>query len=198
MQSCPKIVRENRTNSGLWLALNRRVTLQSSPLVQSVIASAIDVHAALGPGLLESSYRQCIAREFDLRAIRFEAEVAIPLTYKGLRLDCGYRVDFVVDASLGRRAQGGRKSAPDPSCTDPDLPQVAQSEARPDPEFQRAQTGRRREEFLALEKGEEPLHGFMVIRSGQAHFTHLARYLAICSRSARKNAGGAVLMNCCP
>ena len=100
MQSCPKIVRENRTNSGLWLALNRRMTLQSSPLVQSVIASAIDVHAALGPGLLESSYRQCIAREFDLRAIRFEAEVAIPLTYKGLRLDCGYRVDFVVDASL--------------------------------------------------------------------------------------------------
>jgi len=76
------------------------MTFQSSPLVHAVIGSAIEVHAALGPGLLESSYRHCTAKEFDLRGIRFDAEVPIPLSYKGLRLDCGYRVDFIVEGSL--------------------------------------------------------------------------------------------------
>ena len=76
------------------------MTFQSDPLVQAVIASAIDVHSALGPGLLESSYRRCSAREFDLRGIPYKTEVPIPLTYKGLRLDCGYRLDFLVDGRL--------------------------------------------------------------------------------------------------
>jgi len=65
-------------------------------ITQSVIGAAIEVHRALGPGLLESAYSQCLAREFESRGIPFERERPLPLAYKGLRLDCGYRTDFLV------------------------------------------------------------------------------------------------------
>lgn len=59
----------------------------------------MEVHRALGPGLLESAYEECLAREFELRHLPFERQVTLPLEYKGVHLDCGYRLDFVV-ASL--------------------------------------------------------------------------------------------------
>jgi len=65
-------------------------------LTAEIIGSAIEVHRALGPGLLESSYQACLARELELRNIPFEYEEPLPLEYKGLRLDCGYRMDLVV------------------------------------------------------------------------------------------------------
>jgi len=65
-------------------------------LTGEIIGSAIEVHRALGPGLLESSYQACLARELELRNIPFEYEEPLPLEYKGLRLDCGYRMDLVV------------------------------------------------------------------------------------------------------
>ena len=70
---------------------------QRDPLVTEIIGCAIEVHEALGPGLLESAYRVCLKREFALRGIRFASELALPLVYKGVRLDCGYRLDFVID-----------------------------------------------------------------------------------------------------
>jgi GxxExxY protein len=64
---------------------------------RSVIASAIEVHRALGPGLLESAYLACLCRELALRQLNFRTEVALPIEYKGVRLDCGYRMDLVVE-----------------------------------------------------------------------------------------------------
>lgn len=65
-------------------------------LSSSIIGAAIEVHRALGPGLLESAYEQCLAREFSLRDIPFELQKSLPVHYKGTRLDCGYRLDFLV------------------------------------------------------------------------------------------------------
>jgi GxxExxY protein len=65
-----------------------------------IIAAAIEVHRALGPGLLESSYEMCLCRELALREIRFQRQVAVPLAYKGVKLDCGYRADIVVENSI--------------------------------------------------------------------------------------------------
>ena len=69
-------------------------------IAQTVIACVIEVHRGLGPGLLESAYRHCLAHEFDLRRIEFGREVALPLVYKGRPLDCGYRCDFLINREL--------------------------------------------------------------------------------------------------
>ena len=74
--------------------------LYEHPLASAVLSAAIDVHRALGPGLLESSYKACLGYEFALRNIPFRAEVEIPLPYKNMRLDCGYRLDFFVTEDL--------------------------------------------------------------------------------------------------
>jgi GxxExxY protein len=62
----------------------------------AIIGAAIEVHRTLGPGLLESAYEQALAHEFSLRQIAFERQKPLPVDYKGIRLDCGYRLDFVV------------------------------------------------------------------------------------------------------
>ncbi|MBI4471295.1 MAG: GxxExxY protein [Acidobacteria bacterium] len=62
----------------------------------AIIGAAIEVHRALGPGLLESAYEQCLAHELSLREIPFERQKPLSLDYKGIRLDCGYRLDFLV------------------------------------------------------------------------------------------------------
>ena len=66
-------------------------------LSREVIGAAIDVHRALGPGLLESAYQACMCRELSLRQIPFRTEVDLPIAYKGCFLTCGYRIDIVVD-----------------------------------------------------------------------------------------------------
>ena len=62
-------------------------------LTEIVIGCAIEVHRALGPGLLESTYEMCLCRELSLRNIPFERQKPIPVIYKGVKLDCGYRAD---------------------------------------------------------------------------------------------------------
>ncbi|NIS72090.1 MAG: GxxExxY protein [Proteobacteria bacterium] len=69
-------------------------------LTGKVIGAAIEVHKALGPGLLESAYEECLCRELDLRKIPYERQKGLPIEYKGMRLDCGYRLDIVVAGSL--------------------------------------------------------------------------------------------------
>jgi GxxExxY protein len=71
--------------------------VSSSETTQGIIGAAIEVHRALGPGLLESAYDRCLARELALRSVPFVRQLRLPVEYKGLRLDCGYRVDFVID-----------------------------------------------------------------------------------------------------
>jgi len=65
-------------------------------LTHEIIGAAIDVHRHLGPGLLESSYRECLCQELRLREIEFRRECKLPLHYKGITLECGYRVDILV------------------------------------------------------------------------------------------------------
>ena len=62
-----------------------------------IIGAAIEVHKHLGPGLLESAYEECLCRELELRGINFERQIPLPLNYKGLKLDCGYRLDLLVE-----------------------------------------------------------------------------------------------------
>ncbi|HEY3837259.1 MAG TPA: GxxExxY protein, partial [Bryobacteraceae bacterium] len=64
------------------------------------IGAAIDVHRAIGPGLLESAYVQCLCYELASRKISFQLELPLPVRYKGLKLDCGYRIDLMVADSV--------------------------------------------------------------------------------------------------
>lgn len=66
-------------------------------ITEGIIGAAIEVHRKLGPGLLERAYRECLAQEFLLRGIEYERERPIPLEYKGVRLECGYRLDFLIN-----------------------------------------------------------------------------------------------------
>jgi len=65
-------------------------------ITEALIGAAIEVHRKIGPGLLESAYRECLDRELALRSIPFEREVGVPVVYKDVHLECGYRVDFVI------------------------------------------------------------------------------------------------------
>ena len=69
-------------------------------LTEKVIGCAIEVHRVLGPGLLESTYQQCLAHELKVSSIPFQLEALLPVNYKGVKLDCGYRLDFLVDGRL--------------------------------------------------------------------------------------------------
>ena len=69
-------------------------------LSNRVIGCAIEVHRNLGPGLLESTYEQCLAYEFQMADIPFKLQHPLPVEYKNIKLDCGYRIDFFVEDSL--------------------------------------------------------------------------------------------------
>jgi len=69
-------------------------------LTYDVIGAAIEVHRTLGAGLLESTYRECLCRELTLREIAFQREYALPLRYKGIRLECGYRIDILINGLI--------------------------------------------------------------------------------------------------
>jgi len=70
--------------------------MELNRITESIIGAAIEVHRALGPGLLESAYEECLCRELSLREIPFERQRPLPVEYKGTTLDCGYRLDLLV------------------------------------------------------------------------------------------------------
>jgi GxxExxY protein len=70
--------------------------LIAEQLTEQFIGAAIEVHRELGPGLLESAYEQCLCHELSLRGISFQRQVPLPVKYKGILLDCGYRIDLIV------------------------------------------------------------------------------------------------------
>jgi len=74
--------------------------LHEEELTERIIGALIEVHRTLGPGLLESAYQACTAREFALRGFPFEQELPLPLEYKGVHVDCGYRLDFMVTGKV--------------------------------------------------------------------------------------------------
>jgi len=71
-----------------------------SELSHCVIGCAIEVHRILGPGLLETAYQQCLARELQLHELSFMVEHPLTVEYKGVRLDCGYRIDLLVEDAI--------------------------------------------------------------------------------------------------
>lgn len=74
--------------------------LLEEKLTEVVIGAAIEVHRELGPGLLEHAYAKCLCRELELRGVAFEHEKPMPIVYKGLETDCGYRIDLLVDGRV--------------------------------------------------------------------------------------------------
>jgi GxxExxY protein len=74
--------------------------MEFDDLSNGVIGCAIEVHRVLGPGLLESSYEQCLAHELRLSGISFQLQHPQPVQYKGIRLDCGYRIDMLIEDQL--------------------------------------------------------------------------------------------------
>lgn len=66
-------------------------------LTEKIIGCAIEVHRVIGPGLLESAYEECLCYELSQAGIRFERQVPLPVIYKGVKLDCGYKMDIVVE-----------------------------------------------------------------------------------------------------
>ena len=71
--------------------------LKNEELTFQIRAAAIEVHRGLGPGLLESAYEECLCYELSQRDLAFERQLSLPVTYKNLKLDCGYRLDLVVE-----------------------------------------------------------------------------------------------------
>ena len=74
--------------------------MEINQITETIIGGAIEVHRSLGPGLLESAYQACLAREMALRGLSFEQEMPLRLEYKGLQLDCGYRLDFLIEHAV--------------------------------------------------------------------------------------------------
>lgn len=74
--------------------------MEINRITERNIGAAIEVHRSLGPGLLESAYQACLAREMALRGLGFEQEIPLHVEYKGLQLDCGYRLDFLVEKTV--------------------------------------------------------------------------------------------------
>jgi GxxExxY protein len=70
---------------------------ENDPLTEKIIGLAIEVHRRLGPGLLESAYEECLCFELRQAGIAFRRQVAVPVLYKSMRLDCGYRLDMVIE-----------------------------------------------------------------------------------------------------
>ena len=88
----------------------RGLTREFSELSHRVIGCAIEVHRVLGPGLLESAYRRCLAHELELHGMRVVVEQALPLTYKSLRVEGAYRIDLMVEGQSYSRSRASPRS----------------------------------------------------------------------------------------
>ena len=74
--------------------------MKTNELTEGTIGAAIEVHRALGPGLLESAYEECLCRELSVRQLPFERQLEVPVDYKGTTVRCGYRVDVLVSGTV--------------------------------------------------------------------------------------------------
>ena len=77
--------------------VTREQILDVNKTTEAIIGAAIEVHRHLGPGLLESAYEECLCEELSLRGLPYKRQVALPVTYKGKKLEVGYRIDILVN-----------------------------------------------------------------------------------------------------
>ena len=116
--------------------------MEFDQLSRSVIGCAIELHRTLGPGLLELTYRQCLAYELSHAQILFQMEVPLPVRYKDVLLDCGYRIDLLV----GRADRGGqvrRNTYANPAGANPHLHAASENSDRLADQFHRDETTER-------------------------------------------------------
>ena len=74
--------------------------MEFDELSNQVIGCALEVHRNLGPGLLESTYEQCLAYELKTAGMPFKLQYSLPVQYKNIKLDCGYRIDVLIDDKI--------------------------------------------------------------------------------------------------
>jgi GxxExxY protein len=86
------------------------------PRTSPIIGAAIEVHRHLGPGLLESAYEECLCHELHLQGMEFRRQVELPVIYKGLSLDCGYRIDLIVKDEVILELKAVEKLVPMHQC----------------------------------------------------------------------------------
>ena len=87
-------------------------TYPHAAITQEIIGAAIEVHRALGPGLLESAYEACLAHEFELRGLAFQRQLEVPINYKGIRVETAFRADFVVEGKVVVELKAAERHAP--------------------------------------------------------------------------------------
>ena len=75
-------------------------SLIHAEMTSRIIGAAIEVHRELGPGLLESAYEECLCYELSQAGLKFQRQMELPVRYKRIRLDCGYRADLVVESCV--------------------------------------------------------------------------------------------------
>jgi GxxExxY protein len=88
---------DSTKTKGEGYAKMAKVDADFRALTEAIIGAAIEVHRHLGPGLLESTYESCLAFELNQRGLTVERQKELPVVYKGVRIDCGYRIDLLVD-----------------------------------------------------------------------------------------------------
>src|SRR6185369_3706060 len=96
ISASPALEKENHMNHGDTEAQREKL----NELSGKVIGACIEIHRELGPGLLESAYEECLAYELTKAGLRFERQRALPVRYKEVQLDCGYRLDLVIEGVL--------------------------------------------------------------------------------------------------
>src|SRR5712671_3929686 len=74
--------------------------MTDNDVTHAIIGAAIEVHKLLGPGLLESAYEECLAHELRLRNLKVDRQKAVPVVYKDTKLECGYRIDLLVEGRI--------------------------------------------------------------------------------------------------
>jgi GxxExxY protein len=79
---------------------NEQIVMDINKLSSEIIGAAIEVHKALGPGLLESAYERCLCHELNLRGLSYKSQQPLDIRYKGIKLDCGYRLDIVFEDKI--------------------------------------------------------------------------------------------------
>jgi GxxExxY protein len=74
--------------------------MTDNDITHGIIGAAIEVHKRLGPGLLESAYEECLAHELSLRNLRVDRQVGVPIVYRETKLECGYRIDLLIESRI--------------------------------------------------------------------------------------------------